>query len=374
MAATTSSTATPAKNSLDYIAGLINRRKMEHGSDPAKQRTKGVTFHNFSWTKRSDVVPTPGPDPGGADVTRTLDVGDLVTNQLNDFPGASGQIQSKGLVQYVVLQRADRDGSGWMLPSPQQFHDIVNTVESEIISKKLDFISVLRWANLWNDTGLVGLSSNDLKRMGDFRDFFHSQRRGGMIYSLVPKELVAQKTTISTLLKYCYRNYDLASLPGGLFKRNLELDGSLVVTKSRIFGPNDKTLKGETKDGWRYVELEADAVFMKVLEQFPETHRFTLGSDSIQLWGGKRKQTTGANNQKTTPTGRSSRARSNFGGTGGAGPSGLNDNNNNYRPRARIVALPPPTPTIDLTKDGTEGTGAGENKKKNAVAQQGEEI
>ena len=33
----------------------------------------------------------------------------------------------------------------------------------------------------------------------------------------------------------------------------------------------------------------ADKVFMKSLEQFQESHRFNLGSDGIQIWGGKRK-------------------------------------------------------------------------------------
>ena len=62
------------------------------------------------------------------------------------------------------------------------------------------------------------------------------------------------------------------------------------MTRSRIFGARDKTLKGQSKEGWRHVELEADDVFMKILENFTENHRFKLGSDGIQLWGGRRKK------------------------------------------------------------------------------------
>ena len=223
-------------------------------------------------------------------------------------------------------------------------------MESEIVAKDLDIISVLKWANLWNDTGLVGLSTRDPARLDNFRDFVHAQKKGGMAYALIPKELVTNKTTITTLLKYTYRDYDLAALPGGIFRRNLELDGSLVVVKSRLFGTGDKTLKGESKEGWRYVELEADLVFMGILERYPESHRFTLGSDSIQLWGGKRRPEPGQ-----TGRGRSGRpGTGNQGRGGGPGPS----------PNLRSVPLTLKPPgqhqkTINLTGGGTvPGTGA----------------
>ena len=239
----------------------------------------------------------------------------------------------------MILQRVDRPGSDWMLPSPQQFHDLVNAMEKEIISKNLDIISALKWANLWNDTGLIGLSTNDMDRLNKFRDFVHSQKTGGMAYALVPKELVTNKTTITTLLKYNLRNYDLAALPGGIFRRNLDLDGSLVVTKSRIFGVGDKTLKGESKDGWRYVELEADMIFMKILEGFPESHRFHLGSDTIQLWGGKRCTDQG-------PSGRTRPGRNGNKSQGGTS-SDRNGNSSTLPPKQKPL-------TIDLS-----GTGGG---------------
>ena len=110
-----------------------------------------------------------------------------------------------------------------------------------------------------------------------------------MIFTVVPKDLVSMGATVITLLRSNYRGYNLEILPAALFQRNLFLDGELVVTKSRVFGAGDRTLKGESKEGWRHIEMQADAVFMKVLEDYPELYRFTLGSDTIQLWGGKRK-------------------------------------------------------------------------------------
>ena len=236
-----------------------------------------------------------------------------------------------------------------MLPSPQQFHDLINSMESEIVAQDPDTISVLKWANLWNNTGLIGLNTGDMGKLVKFRDYIHAKKKNGMVYAMVPKELVTNKTTITTLLKYNYRDYNLETLPGGLFRRNPELDGSLVVTKSRTFGVGDKTIKGESKDGWRYVEMEADATFMALLEDYSETHRFSLGSDSIQIWGGRRRPDPG---QAGRGTGNKSR---------GTNPS---RNGSSSRPNLKSITIAPATPTgrssnvIDLTGSGTApGTG-----------------
>ena len=144
-------------------------------------------------------------------------------------------------------------------------------------------------------------------KLNQFQDFIVSQIKGGMRFTLVPKELVASRTMITTLLKTNYQDYDLEILPTALFRRNLDLDGELIVTASRTFGAGDKTLKGQPKEGWRHVEMEADQVFMKVLENFTENHRFKLGSDGIQLWGGKRKpDPSQSNNQNRAGGGNNS--------------------------------------------------------------------
>ena len=136
--------STPPKNTLHYISDLINKRRSEHGADPSRQRaTKGLTIHNFGWTKKSDVVQQSTITPDDNDISRVLDIDKLLKGQLSNFPGASGKIRSKGLLQFVVLQRTDRSNSGWMLPSPQQFHDLINSMESEIIAKNLDIICLL---------------------------------------------------------------------------------------------------------------------------------------------------------------------------------------------------------------------------------------
>ena len=167
-------------------------------------------------------------------------------------------------------------------------------------------------------------------------DLVQNQKKDGFIFTMVPKELVALNSTVITLLKYNFRGYNLAILPTALFRRNLDLDGKLVVKKSRLFGPTDKTLKGESKEGWRHVEMEADTTFMANLERYPESHRFSLGSDSIQIWGGKRKPEPQGRGKKTTPsTGQHSAVKQNGQGTSGApgGQSNHNTTGGGARPR-----------------------------------------
>ena len=197
----------------------------------------------------------------------------------------------------------------WMIPTRQQFHDFINTLECHIITTNKSLMSVMKWSNIWDEVGLLGLSTKDLGQLDAFCNYLMSKSVGGMVFTVVPKDMVTTGTTIITLLKNNYRNYDLEILPEALFQRNLYLYGELVVSKSRIFGANDRTLKGEPKEGWRHVELQADPVFMKVLEDYPESHRFTLGSDSIQLWGGKRKPEP--QDKRTNQRGNYARAASN---------------------------------------------------------------
>ena len=184
----------------------------------------------------------------------------------------------------------------------------------------------------------------DLSKLQEFQDFVAGQSKGGMRFSLVPKDLVSSRTTITTLLKTNYQDYNLEVLPAALFRRNLELDGELIVTRSRTFGARDKTLKGQSKDGWRHVELEADEIFMKILEGFTENHRFKLGSDGIQLWGGRRKQDPRGSNSNNNN----------------------NNNNNNNRNRTQAGASGAGNVSKNsLTRGGTR------NGKKDDAQQQG---
>ena len=108
-------------------------------------------------------------------------------------------------------------------------------------------------------------------------------------FTIVPKELIVEQTSISTILRHEHRGIQLKDLPDAIFLRN-NLSGTLDVTHSRTYGAADKTRAGQPKEGWRLVFLTGCPEFMRSLSMFPETHRFTLGSSGIQLWGGVRKK------------------------------------------------------------------------------------
>ena len=90
--------------------------------------------------------------------------------------------------------------------------------------------------------------------------------------------------------------------------------------------------------------MEADVVFMNILEKYPETHRFNLGSDTIQIWGGKRRSDQGQPGR-----GRASKTfNSNHGGS-----------NNTANPNLRMLTTGKSSTAKDQTKGGTApGMGA----------------
>ena len=105
----------------------------------------------------------------------------------------------------------------------------------------------------------------------------------------MPKDLVVEQSSISTLLRHEHRGFNLEDLPEAIFQRN-DLEGTLEITHSRTYGASDKTRAGQPKEGWRLVFMVGCPVFMKALANYSENHRFTVGSHPIQLWGGQRKK------------------------------------------------------------------------------------
>ena len=107
-----------------------------------------------------------------------------------------------------------------------------------------------------------------------------------------------------------------------LYHRNPELRGGhLYVTHSKQYGAGDKTRAGQPKEGWRLLFLKGCPIFLKKLSQFPESHRFTLGSSGIQIWGGERKKEEARPGQKQGN-------QAHRGQRGNAGPSGAGGQNN----------------------------------------------
>ena len=92
-----------------------------------------------------------------------------------------------------------------------------------------------------------------------------------------------------TLLRNNLRDYEIDCFSDGIVNKNPGLKGSVYVSHVKTYGEKDVTAFGESKNGWRLVRLQGSKEFLRSLEDFPESHRFKLGSTVIQIRGGKRK-------------------------------------------------------------------------------------
>ena len=209
----------------------------------------------------------------------------------------------------------------------------MNSLECRLLKDGSKLIKVLQWTNMWDAVGIMGLSTSDVPLLQKFMDYVSGFGAGVMEYAAVPKEFVVEDSTLSTILRNTHRSLDLESFPMALYHRNPELRGGhLCVTHSRCYGAGDKTRAGQPKEGWRLLFLKGCPIFLKKLSKFPESHRFTLGSSGVQIWGGERRP---EENNRTGPRYGNQQQRSQRGtmssGNNTAGPSGLIYGQNNGR-------------------------------------------
>ena len=150
---------------------------------------------------------------------------------------------------------------------------------------------MLQWTNVWDAVGVVDLSTKNMPLLREFVEYIGAYQGTEFEYTAVPKDVVVEDTSLTTILRNVHRNIDLETFPLALFRRNPEMrGGELFVSHSRVYGAGDKTRAGMPKEGWRLLFLRGCPTFHRLLGNFPESHRFTLGTSGIQIWGGKRKE------------------------------------------------------------------------------------
>ena len=269
-------------------------------------------FKPVRWTGNDGMDQKPSSEP------TTFKADDLTNKATADFGGLAKALTSKGLVQYVLLQRVRATGGTWILPTEQQFHDAMTSIECQLVCDAMEILQVLQWANMWDAVGIIGLSTTNLPLLKEFLSFIGNYGDGVMEFTTIPKEFVVEDSGLTTILRNVHRRLDLGTFPMVLFHRNPGLrGGELYVTHSKCYGAGDKTRAGQPKEGWRLLFLKGCPTFLKKLSQYPESHRFTLGSSGIQIWGGVRKEEDGSWQQK-----RKNNASRRGGGQGGGGQGG----------------------------------------------------
>ena len=191
------------------------------------------------------------------------------------------------MVQFIIMEYVIATDK-WEVPTTQDFHDLLAALECDMLNKDAPYQGVIKWNNKWGDVGVVGLSAKNIALLKQFRDNLVDFRFQGRYFTSVIKESVMDTTGITVLLRNNLRGYDLSCFARALVRDNPKLVGSVQVHQSRRFGDKDKTRQGESKSGWRLVSLKASALFLQSLEQFPDSHRFKLGSSEVQIRGGRR--------------------------------------------------------------------------------------
>ena len=239
-------------------------------------------------------------------------------------------LKASGPVHFVVLQRLGATPDcNWMLPTIQQFHNVVNFVECSQVSRRFRVRSVVKWSGVWDAVGTLGLILDDVAKFKIYRDFFENVSNAGMNYTLMPKDAVVQEKCLSAILKTELRTIELSQFPGALFEANGELRGSIHITHSRTYGAGDKTRAGDPKDGWRLIFFRGSPSFLDSIVEIPESHKFPLGSDGVQIWGGERAEDPRRRSSAAARGRGRARGRGGTPGPGrGRGAGGSNNNNN----------------------------------------------
>ena len=133
---------------------------------------------------------------------------------------------------------------------------------------------------------MVGLRSTNALDLQVWRVILASEELDGYIFNCFPKCRLDQEGQLTILLKNGLEDFQLVGFTEALFSWNPALDGSVEMVCSRNYGPNDRTQRGDSKDGWKLLWLQADEVFLESLRVYPAGHFFTILTESFHIRGG----------------------------------------------------------------------------------------
>ena len=250
-----------------------------------------------------DYMPSPLNTTTDLNESRVFDMRDLVSNEIDIRRGT--EVRTRDVVQFVVLARPrlrgpdDNTATPWRVPDTNDFHDLINRTESYMINKRLPCYKARKWSNLWGKVGLIGLSPKSIQLLNDYRDVVEGLPTDTLTFTLFPREAVENRGSVSVILREQFRSFDVKCVPASLFSLNRGLRGSLRVTHCKVYGKEDKTRSGASKEGWRLLLLQGCPDFMKSLEQYDEDVRFPLGSGYIYIRGGVRKPRAAPSSRNT---------------------------------------------------------------------------
>ena len=188
-----------------------------------------------------------------------------------------------GIVNFILVQYT---AGRWSAAPMSVWEQVTNTLEARIIRRHKDLRYILKQTSRWKGCGSYGLLAADTSAMERWRDLIPVL---SSTLNTFPRDGLLMSEEVSVMLMTDLVTYDVECLPASLFDRNTTLAGSVRITCSKKYGTNDFTSMQVSKDGWRLVYLEGDALFMQSLSQHTVTDRFQVGCGKVTIRGGIRK-------------------------------------------------------------------------------------
>ena len=181
----------------------------------------------------------------------------------------------------LTTRRSERHP--WYIPPLVKFTEVINTVQGRIIEKRFRFLDVLVETKGWCGVGVFSLKATCPLRLQRWRTELTRFELEGYEFNSFPKDaLITKNIQVSILLRSGLKNFKLHLVPHELKIRN-PLKGKIAIVYSKTYGPQDKTRAGFSKNGWRLVIANVDAVFVESLKLLPFGYGFRIGASTAQI-------------------------------------------------------------------------------------------
>ena len=268
---------------MEAISDVISHKCAGGGGEFFEDGEKGVVEHDLDFYSAEDEESELNVT-AGLDETIVLEVERLVSHEIKPEHGA--QIRAKEVIPFVVLKFNPERDRHWTVPEPNIFHDLINRVEGVIVEENLDCDRVCLWGNMWGKVGLLGLSPKYPDLINQYRVLVEGQILGKTRFTIFPRDALEKKGTVTVLLREQFRSFKTEWLPKSILRRTRKLRGGLRLTHTKTYADTDVSRAGANKKGWRLALLQGCPRFMMSLEQFPQDHRFPVGSGHVLIRGG----------------------------------------------------------------------------------------
>ena len=267
-------------NTVRNLANAVNNRCAGSGGDVLDSEEEdmeevdgqfvrlNMTLDAMETTQNEDVV---------------FEVADLVSPDIDIGPG--GQIRVTDEIAFVVLKLDAKTDKDWTIPSPALFQKLLSRVACVCLEFDIACYRAYKWGTLWGKVGLLGLASNNLQDIKEYRAVIEDQIFRDTKFTLFPKDALEKRGNLTVLLRENLSSFNTLWLPKAILIRS-RMRGGLRLTHIKHYTKEDRTRDGASKEGWRLAMLQGCPEFMENLKKFDQEHRFPIGAGHVVIRGG----------------------------------------------------------------------------------------